>query len=319
MKDIEFKSHGVICRAWLCPPESEALRTERGYPALVMAHGTSGVREQIKHYVPRFTAAGMYVLLFDYRHFGDSDGEPRQLLSIRRQLQDYAAALEVIRKVPGVDAERVALWGSSLAGGHVVDIAVADGRVAAVVAQAPAMDNVATVLRLVQYAGFGQLLILTWLGIVDVARSMFGMSPKLVPAGAAPGEVGMMTTPDTMPGLKRIEARGWRNELCGRLSLTLALHRPGRKAHRLPCPILIAICEQDSLVVPAVSEKTARRAGNRATVKRYPIGHFDIYLGEWFERSVADQVTFLEEALARHAITASPTTPIPAIGRPATA
>ena len=297
-KDIEFASHGVTCRAWLCPPESDALRNGRGSPALVMAHGTSGVREQLKHYIPRFTAAGMHVLLFDYRHFGASDGEPRQLLSIRRQLQDYAAALDVIRKVPGVDPDRVGVWGSSLAGGHVVDVAVTDGRVAAVVSQAAAMDNIATVRRLVEYAGFGQLLKLTWLGIVDVVRSVFGLSPKLVAAGAAPGEVGMMTTPDTLPGLKRIEAPGWRNELCGRLALTLALHRPGLKADRLPCPILIAICDQDSLVVPAAAEATARRAGARATVKHYPIGHFDIYLGEWFEQSVTDQVAFLQQTFA---------------------
>ena len=274
------------------------MRNERGYPALVMAHGTSGVREQLKHYIPRFTAAGMHVLLFDYRHFGTSDGEPRQLLSVRRQLQDYAAALDVIRKVPGVDPKRIGVWGSSLAGGHVVDVAVTDRRVAAVVAQAAAMDNLQTVRRLVEYAGVGQLLKLTWLGMVDATRGVFGMSPKLVPVGAAPGQTGMMTTPDTLPGLKRIEANGWRNELCGRLSLTLALHRPGLKAGRLPCPILIAICDDDSLVVPAAAEDAARRAGRHATVTHYPIGHFDIYLGEWFERSVTDQVAFLQQAFA---------------------
>jgi dienelactone hydrolase len=92
-----------------------------------MAHGTSGVREQLKHYVPRFTAAGLHVLLFDYRHFGESGGQPRQLLSIRRQLQDYAAALACMRKVPGVDPERVGLWGSSLAGGHVVAASIHRG------------------------------------------------------------------------------------------------------------------------------------------------------------------------------------------------
>jgi pimeloyl-ACP methyl ester carboxylesterase len=263
-----------------------------------MAHGTSGVREQLKHYLPRFTAAGMHVLLFDYRHFGDSDGEPRQLLSVRRQLQDYAAALNVVRKVPGVDPDRVALWGSSLAGGHVVEAAVSDGRVAAVIAQAPAMDNVATVQRIAQYAGFGQLLKLTGLGIVDSVRSGFGLSPKLVPALAAPGEVAMMTTPDVLPGAKRLATPGWRNELCARLSLTLVFYRPGLKANRLPCPILIAICDEDSLAVPAAAEATARRAGKLATVKHYPIGHFDIYLGEWFEQAVNDQVAFLKEALA---------------------
>ena len=311
MKDLEFTSSGVTCRAWLCPLESDALRNEQGYPALVMAHGLTGVREQLKHYVPRITAAGMHVLLFDYRHFGASDGQPRQLLSVRRQLQDYAAALEFIRKTPGVDPDRVALWGSSLAGGHVVEAAARDGQVAAVIAQAPAMDNRATVFRILEYAGFGLLLKLTWLGIVDIVRSVFGLSPKLVPAAAAPGEVGMMTTADTLPGVKRLEAPGWRNELCARLSLTLVFYRPGLKADRLPCPILIAICDQDSLCPPAAAEATALRAGKRATVKRYPIGHFDIYLGEWFERSVTDQVAFLQEALARNTIRASGTPPIP--------
>jgi uncharacterized protein len=119
------------------PPASEAPRNERGYPALVMAHGTSGGREQLTHYIPRFTAAGMHLLLFDYRPFGASDGEPRRLLSVRRQLQDYTAALDCIRKVPGVDPGRVGVGGSSLSGGHVVDVAVTDGRVAAVIAQAP--------------------------------------------------------------------------------------------------------------------------------------------------------------------------------------
>ncbi|HEY6385576.1 MAG TPA: alpha/beta fold hydrolase [Candidatus Acidoferrum sp.] len=290
----------MTCRAWLCPPESEAMRNERGAPALVMAQGTSGVREQLKHYMPRFTAAGMYVLLFDYRHFGDSDGQPRQLLSIRRQLQDYAAALKFVRKVPGVDPDRVAVWGSSLAGGHVVEVAVRDGHVAAVVSQNPAMDNLATVRSIVEYAGLGHVLRLVGLGIVDVSRSLVGMSPKLVAAGAAPGELGMMTTQDTLPGLKRLEGRGWRNELCARISLTVGLHRPGLKAHRLPCPILIGICDKDSVAVPAAAEATARRAGKCATVKHYPIGHFDIYLGEWFERAVADQVDFLRDTLAQN-------------------
>ncbi len=53
-----------------------------------------------------------------------------------------------------------------------------------------------------------------------------------------------------------------------------------------------------TFAVPAAAEATARRAGKRATVKHYPIGHFDIYLGEWFERSIKDQIDFLQAAFA---------------------
>ncbi len=67
---------------------------------------------------------------------------------------------------------------------------VKDGKVAAVVAQAAAMDNVATVLRLVEYAGYVQLLKLTWLGVMDVIHSIFRMSPRLVPARRGPRRSG---------------------------------------------------------------------------------------------------------------------------------
>ena len=53
------------------------------HPCVVMAHGFSAVREQrLDAYAERFAAAGLAVLVFDYRHFGASQGEPRQLLSI---------------------------------------------------------------------------------------------------------------------------------------------------------------------------------------------------------------------------------------------
>jgi hypothetical protein len=41
----------------------------------------------------RFAAARLAVLLFDYRHFGESGGQPRQLIDIRQQLEDYRAAI----------------------------------------------------------------------------------------------------------------------------------------------------------------------------------------------------------------------------------
>ena len=103
-----------------------------------MAHGFSGVREQrLDAYAERFADAGLAVLLFDYRHFGASDGEPRQYLSIRCQLDDWRAAVAHARGLDGVDPDRVALWGTSFSGGHVIAIASEDARIAAVVSQAP--------------------------------------------------------------------------------------------------------------------------------------------------------------------------------------
>ncbi len=76
---------------------------------MVLAHGFSGtVDSGLTMFAERFAAAGLDALAFDYRHFGSSDGEPRQLLSIARQLEDYAAAIAYARSLPGVDPERIA-------------------------------------------------------------------------------------------------------------------------------------------------------------------------------------------------------------------
>ena len=37
--------------------------------------------------------------------------------------------------------------------------------------------------------------------------------------------------------------------------------------------------------------------GDRADLRLYPIGHFDIYLGAPFEEAVADQLAFLGKHL----------------------
>lgn len=47
---------------------------------------------------------------------------------------------------------------------------------------------------------------------------------------------------------------------------------------------------------PKAAIKAAENAP-RGEVKRYATGHFEIYVGEWFERAVADQTEFLTRNL----------------------
>lgn len=299
MLDVEFLSDGVICRGWSFPPESQPLTNEYGAPVTVMAHGFSATRDMgLEPYARRFAAAGMHVLVFDYRHFGASDGEPRQLLSVGRQIQDWLTAVAFVRSIKGVDGDRVALFGTSFSGGHVVEVALLDGHVAAVVSQCPAMDGLAALTNVFRYAGVIIPLRLAWLSIKDMAYSLLGWPPVLVQVVARPGELGIMTTPDALPGMDAIAGPGWRNEVCARIALLTGLNRPGLKAGRLSCPILIQICEKDSVAPPKSAEAAAVRAGKRATVKRYPMGHFEVYVGQAFEKAVADQVDFLRDALA---------------------
>ncbi|HEU4977446.1 MAG TPA: alpha/beta fold hydrolase, partial [Solirubrobacteraceae bacterium] len=141
-EDLTFPSGGEQCAAWLYRPHQP---DGESVPCVVMAHGFSATRSDgLPAYAERFAAAGFAVLLFDYRHFGDSGGEPRQLVHPSRQREDYRSAIAFARTLRGVDPERIALFGSSFSGGHVVVVAAGDERVAAVIAQAPFADVVDT-------------------------------------------------------------------------------------------------------------------------------------------------------------------------------
>src|SRR5690606_27249429 len=84
-----------------------------------------------------FADAGFATLTFDYRSFGSSGGEPRQMVDIAGQLTDIRAAVTYVRSSPRIDRSRIVLWGTSLGGGHVVTAAADREDVAAVVAQVP--------------------------------------------------------------------------------------------------------------------------------------------------------------------------------------
>lgn len=295
--DVTFDSWGDRCAAWLYTPDEQAGAADpRGLACVVMAHGFAGVREaRLDAFAERFASAGLAVLLFDYRGFGASEGEPRQLLSIPRQLADWAAAIAYARTLDGVDPERIAAWGTSFAGGHVIATAARDHRLAAAIAQAPFVDGVRQVLALpVRLA-----LRLTVAALRDELGARTGAAPYNVPAVGPPGSVAVMTSPDAEPGYRAIvpDGSGWHNEVAARVCARVIAYRPGRRAHDVRCPLLVAVCDDDQVTPPDAAVKVARDAPRGELVRYAGAGHFDIYLGETFERAVADQIAFLTQHL----------------------
>jgi len=295
MTAVSFDSGGARCAGVHLRGEGDGFADEDGLrPCVVLAHGFGGtVDSGLMPFAERFAAAGIDALAFDYRHFGASDGEPRQLLSIPSQLQDYAAAIAFARSLDGVDPDRIVVWGSSYSGGHAIAVAVADGRVGAVISQVPAMDGVWTLLNLARYAGPGRIARLVLAGARDLAGSLRGRPPVLLAQVGAPGELAFMTTADAEPGYSAIAGPSWRNEVAARIALAAGAYRPGLQADRLPCPILVQIADRDTVAPVKAAQDAAWRATGRAEVRTYPIGHFDIYTGAPFERAIADQLHFL--------------------------
>ena len=155
----------------------------------MMAPGFASTRDTggLVAYAKGFAAAGLDVVLFDYRGFAASGGSPRQLVWASRQRQDYRAAIAAARQLPGIDPERIVLWGISNSGGHVVRVGAEDRRVAAVVSVTPAVDGVAVVAQLARNAGVLHLFRLTVNGLRDALRGLTRRPPHLVPVMGEPG------------------------------------------------------------------------------------------------------------------------------------
>jgi len=296
---VEFASHGTTVRAGHFLPANDSLQNEAGTPCVVMAHGMGGTRAAgLEPFAQRFAEAGLHVLCFDYRYFGTSDGEPRQWLSVRKQLQDWAAAIDYARTLDGVDAKRIATWGSSFSGAHSVAAAVADGQIAAVSSQGAMMDGVAALFNLIKQRGIGHALKLSGYGIADVTRASLGLGRTTTAVVGHPDENAALNTPDAKPGYLKLTPPDWKNEITTSWALSLATYRPNKMTPRLPCPALFCIAEDDVIVPPSAMEDGAKRAPDKVTVKRYPGGHFDIYVQPVFEQVSKDQADFFVRVLS---------------------
>lgn len=125
-------------------------------PAIIMAQGWGGKQSSLFRDAAGFAQAGYYVVTFDFRGWGESDSrvilqEPmpdNETLDFTAKVRavrgvvdpmdmgmDWLNVLHWIQGEPQIDAEKIGLWGSSLAGGLAVYAASHDGRVKAVHAQ----------------------------------------------------------------------------------------------------------------------------------------------------------------------------------------
>ncbi|MBY6683391.1 alpha/beta fold hydrolase [Rhodococcus sp. BP-316] len=290
-RDVEFVSGDATCAAWLYRPDTPSERQ----PIVVLAHGLGGVREmRLDAYAERFTAAGYACLVFDYRHFGASGGEPRQLLDIGLQLEDWASAIAYARTIDGIDPTRVVLWGSSFGGGHVLEAAARDGRVAAVISQCPFTDGLASALA----TPLSTTLRITPLAVRDIVGSLRGKPPVMVPLAAEHRGVALMASTDALDGYLGLQPPGsaFSNEVAARFALAITRYFPGRAAKKITAPVLFCVCDPDTVAPTKATLRHAAKAP-RGQIEVYPYGHFEIYVGDPFEHVVADQIAFLERTV----------------------
>jgi uncharacterized protein len=288
--DSHFISKGLECSGWLYLPDG----VEKP-PVVVMAHGFAGQKDfGLQPYAEYFAAQGMAVYLFDYRNFGGSEGVPRNLVNPWRHLADWKAALSHVRTLNNVDGSRIALWGTSFSGGHVMVTAARQVGIKAVVAQVPFVDGMATTLQFsIPYQIEG-----LYHGLKDLFCMITGKDPHMVPAVAEPGTFACMNTPDAMQGYYTLVPPDspMKNEVPARITLMISAYRPIMYARRIGCPVLIMYAKNDSLIPAKAVERMGSRIPNSEVIG-LPAGHFDVYTGELFKKVVMKQAEFLTSHL----------------------
>lgn len=288
-----FPSGSEQCAAWLYRPDGPP----KPRPLVIMAHGLGANREMgLDRYARRFAAAGMGALVFDYRNFGASGGEPRQLISIRGQREDWRSAISFARTIKGFDATRIALWGTSFGGGHVLSIAREDDYLAAVVAQCPFTSGWASTMA----KGPISIVRTGTLALLDQLIGPIIRRPIKARLAGRKRSAALMSASDVPEGFGRLaeesESETYQPKVAARIGLRVLFDAPWRRTRGIKVPVLYSLCDEDSVAPIRTSLKAAERT-KHAIVKRYEIGHFDIYFDDWFEKAVYDQTDFLVSVL----------------------
>lgn len=284
-KDIYFDSNGTKCAAWLYTS------SDNKQPVIIMAHGLGSTRDmRLDEYAFRFCEAGFACFLFDYRNNGDSDGNQRYRVNVKEQLEDWNNALSFVKTLSSVDCNNIFLFGTSFSGGHVITLASHNDGIRAVIAQCPYTDTLASITAVPIIT---QIKLLCCLA-ADFVTRIFGHK-IMVKLADKPNKTALMVDKEYEKYLYLMagKSKTFKNITPVATVLEFFKYCPGKFAKNVKCPIFYAVCENDT-VAPAKKTLYYVKKSKNAVINKYPCGHFDIYLGENFQKVILDYIEFFK-------------------------
>jgi len=229
-----------------------------------MAHGLGLSQDcHLEPFVDAFLRAGFAAFTFDYATFGASDGFPRHQTKPRNHVRDLEAAATMLRDQAddlGIDTSRMALWGTSLGGGHVLTAASRDPSFAAVVALVPhvssAVETILTSTLVHDPLNTTVALLKFAAGVVKfvISGAVFG-KPTYIPLHGVPGSFSMMQNEGDDAGYQSLVVPaggqfGWKNAATMGGALSVLSYRPLNQVTSIKSPTLFLLAEKDTLCPP---------------------------------------------------------------------
>ena len=292
--DISFATEdGITLRGWHYLPDNN----QNAVPTIVMAHGFSAVKENyLDKYGEVFAAAGLGIIVFDNRNFGDSDGEPRQEIDPWRQIRDYRDAITFAETLPEVDNDRIGIWGSSYSGAHVLVVGAIDRRVKCVVSQVPLISGHRNARRLIRA------------DMITGVQAMCEEDRRQRMAGQPPGMMAVVSDDPTIPCVlptadsftwftetANARAPNWHNEVTLRSVEMFLEYEPGIYIGYIsPTPLLLIVAINDHLTVADEALMAYERALEPKKLVLLKGGHFDAYVNDFEASSSAAKNWFLQ-------------------------
>jgi fermentation-respiration switch protein FrsA (DUF1100 family) len=286
----DFHADGVRCAGWLTLPAGPGT-----HPAVALVHGFGATHDMmLPQYEKHFAAAGIATFSFDYRNTGDSDGQPRQHISLRRQRVDVEAALDFLMTQPAVDPARVGLWGTSLGGMNVLRVAAGRDDVSVAVVQCPMVHGPAAVRTL----SAAHALRLAPRIAEDTLRASLRRGRRYVAIVGPPGSTAVVTAEGAEEGWNSTVPAGghFENRVAAADAVGLLWTSALRCAATISAPLLVCVCDRENLIDPKYVELVAMRAP-RGEARHYDSDHFEIYHPPLVAQALADQTAFLREHL----------------------
>ena len=252
-----------------------------------MAHGVGATKDMfLEPIARRFADAGFAVLLFDYRSFGTSGGEPRQRVFPRDQIEDYRSALTWLSLQPQVDPDRLGIWGTSFGGGTVLHVAAFEPRVKAVVSQVGAMDLYQITrgsMGAEQFAGLEQLIIQE-----RVRHATEGGEVYIADIGQPGGDLALQTDQESWDFAHEAASPTWRNQVTVSSFEAILEHVPAKSIDLIaPRPLLMILAKDDTISRSDLIRAAFARAGEPKRLLEVEGGHYSVY--PWSRGQSADQ------------------------------
>ncbi|MCU5784600.1 putative hydrolase, alpha/beta fold family [Alcanivorax balearicus MACL04] len=282
-----FYSEGVWCAATLHQPANDS---QNARPAILMLHGWGGIQNALTvPFYEEFTRAGYAVMTFDYRGWGESAGLPRQTISVRQRMRDADAALAFLKSRRDIDPARIVVWGSSLGGGHAVELAADHPELAGVIAQVPMLDGRAAVqavpaIRLMRFA------------LCSLADLVKPGRPVYIPVVSESGAFSSMDKDNANTALQLAErsvGRKYDNRVAARSLMTMGPYRPLKRLKDIQVPTLL-LGATDDTVAPFVGSAIRKVNNSYITVETVKANHFEPYFEPVFSEIIRKELEFLQ-------------------------